>query len=65
MDPQACYERWVEAMDAGDTTEASYAAEDYNEWRRKGGCAAIGGTGFTVLRIAHDGEVWGESAVES
>ena len=37
MDPKACWRRLLDALDAGDETEAAEASGDLAEWTRKGG----------------------------
>lgn len=37
MDPKACLNRMIDALDNGDIEEADYAGRDLHEWIRKGG----------------------------
>jgi hypothetical protein len=57
MDPQACYDRWVEAED--DAWERRELREAYNAWRAKGGYAARDESGAEVDRLPID-EVEGQ-----
>ena len=40
MDPQACFERWLNAWRDGDTEELEAATDDYNDWIYRGGFSA-------------------------
>lgn len=54
MDPQACYDRWIEAYWDLDKEEMCYASEDYAEWcDRTGpyGARAITPEGWIVTSL--------------
>jgi len=62
MDPKACVQRWLDAMDDDDWEEFEAAAEDYNDWVGRGGFPVKGtldsGLVYTIWGLSgdnHDG----------
>lgn len=68
MDPDACYERLLDALREGDMEEASYAAYDIAFWIDRGGNPPVrlgGWSGaFRSLRSAQAALAWMDGLLE-